>query len=330
MLLTAKIDDDPHRFRPRRGVGRRLLRALAICSMAALTIVTLSCSPAPQYKQVHLSSPGQVDTLPVAQGQRAPLRVAISSVVSPKETFKAYQELLRYLGSRLDRPVELVQRKTYAEVNDLIRDGGIDLAFVCTLAYVKGQEDFGMELLAAPQVRGEALYRAYVIVPADSPVTDFDQLRGRMFAFTDPDSNTGRLVPSYLLWQQGERAETFFRKVVYTYSHDNSIKAVADKLVDGASVDSLVYDSTLARNPLVADRTRTVYRSEPFGSPPVVVHPNLSAGLKSELRQVILTLADEPRGRALLDGLMLDRFVVPDPKSYDPVREMLRKTRSQG
>ncbi len=253
----------------------------------------------------------------------------MAGVISPKETYKTYQDFLQYLGSQLDRPVELVQRKSYAEINDLIRAGAIDLAFVCSEAYVQGQQDFGMELLVAPEVRGEALYRSYLIVPADSTVERFDQLRGKIFAFTDPDSNSGRLVPTYLLWQMGETPEGFFRKVVYTYSHDNSIKAVADKLVDGASVDSLVYDFLLARDPGVAEHTRVVWRSEPFGSPPVVVHPRLSPDLKERLRETLLGMDADPRGRAILDGLMIDRFVVPDQAAYESVREMLRNVRGQ-
>lgn len=305
-------------------------KGIALFALMALLAVAAGCAGEPQYKRVHLAASGQTQPASTERPTRAPLRVAVSGVVSPKETFKTYQELLQYLGSRLDRPVELVQRKTYAEVNDLIRAGGIDLAFVCTLAYVQGQQDFGMELLAAPQVRGEALYRAYILVPNDSPVTQFDQLRGKVFAFTDPDSNTGRLVPTYLLWQKGETVEGFFRQVVYTYSHDNSIKAVADKLVDGASVDNLVYESTLARNPELAERTRVIYRSEPYGAPPVVVHPNLAADLKELLRGLLLGMDADPRGRAILEGLVIDRFVVPNRASYEPVREMFRKVRGQG
>jgi phosphonate transport system substrate-binding protein len=293
----------------------------------ALLFLVTACSPVPQYKRVQLGVPGQTLAASATGSNRAPLRVAVAGVISPKETFKTYQDLLQYLGARLDRPVELVQRKTYAEVNDLIRAGGIDLAFVCSQAYVQGQQDFGMELLAAPMVRGEALYRSYVIVPADSSAARLEDLRGKMYAFSDPDSNSGRLVPTYLLAQMGETPESFFRKVVYTYSHDNSIKAVGDKLVDGASVDSLVYDYTVAREPELAARTRVILRSEPFGAPPVVVNPGLAPELKSRLREIILGMHEDPQGRAILDGLMIDRFVVPDQSSYEPIREMLRKVR---
>lgn len=299
----------------------------ATCALMVLLVA--ACSAGPEYKRVQLTSPGQAPSSPAGQPTRAPLRVAISGVISPKETYKTYQDLLRYIGKRLDRPVELVQRKTYAEVNDLIRAGGIDLAFVCTQAYVQGQQDFGMELIGAPVIGGEPLYRAYIVVPADSPATGLGDLKGKIFAFTDPDSNSGRLYPTHRLWLQGESPEGFFGKVAYTYSHDNSIKAVADKLVDGASVDSLVYEATVARNPSLATRVRVVERSEPFGAPPVVVHPALAADLKASLRQAILELDSDPEGQAIINSLGIERFVVPDQSIYESVREMLRHLRAQ-
>jgi ABC-type phosphate/phosphonate transport system substrate-binding protein len=44
--------------------------------------------------------------------------------------------MLDYLSAKLERPVELVQRRTYTEVNDLIAKEGVDVAFVCTSVYV--------------------------------------------------------------------------------------------------------------------------------------------------------------------------------------------------
>ncbi|MBL8102475.1 MAG: PhnD/SsuA/transferrin family substrate-binding protein [Anaerolineales bacterium] len=75
-------------------------------------------------------------------------------MISPEGTIQSYSPLLQYLEEKLDRPVELVQRRTSLEVNDLIERGEVDVAFVCTSAYVEGHDTFGMELLAAPQVNG--------------------------------------------------------------------------------------------------------------------------------------------------------------------------------
>ncbi len=87
----------------------------------------------------------------------APLRVAVAAVISPRGNVDSYTPLLNYLADKLNRPVEMVQRRTYAEVNDLLADGQVDVAFVCTSAYVAGKQDFGMQLLAA--AAGERRHR---------------------------------------------------------------------------------------------------------------------------------------------------------------------------
>ena len=186
-----------------------------------------------------------------------------------------------------------------------------------------------MELLVAPQVGGETVYYSYLIVPDDSNAQGLKNLRGKVFAFSDPLSTTGRLVPVYWLKEMGETPERFFKKTVYTYSHDNTIKAVAEKLVDGGAVDSLVYDATVARHPDYSHSVKVIQKSQPFGNPPVVVPPGLDPQLKKQLRDLFLTMHEDEKGKSILKDLLIDRFVIPDDRFYDPVREMANKVGNQ-
>ena len=127
----------------------------------------------------------------------------------------------------------------------------------------------------------------------------------------------------------GETPESFFYRTIFTYSHDNSVRAVLDKLVDGAAVDSLVYDFMIEGNPAVGAGTRIVARWGPSGISPVVVHPRLDPGLKQQLRAVLLTLHQSAEGRAVLAALGVDRFLPPDAASYDNVRRMRDHVRRQ-
>ncbi len=297
----------------------------AFQTTAIFILLFLSACGRPSYPSVNLAEPGVPQSPDNVGGTRKlPLRVAVAAVISPQATLDAYAPLLDYLASKLDRPVQLIQRGTYAEINQLIHSGGADLAFVCGGAYVEGQREFGMELIAAPEVRGETTYYSYIIVPRDSPAQSLSDLRGLTFGFTDPLSNSGYLAPIWLLREIGETPERFFSHTTFTYSHDNSIRAVADHLVDGAAVDSLVYDYTIARDPTFSRQTRVVAKAGPFGIPPVVVHPNLDLELKEQLRSVLLDMAEDPAGRAALDVLLIDRFVVVDDSAYDSIREMAR------
>lgn len=254
-----------------------------------------------------------------------PLRVSVAAVVSPRGTLESYQPLLDYLSQTLHRPVELVQRRTYAETNALIESGAVDLAFVCTSAYILGHADFGMSLLVAPKVNGSTVYHSVLIVPHDSPARKFEDLRGKVFAFTDPMSNTGRVYPSYLVEQLGESVSTFFARTFFTYNHDDAIRAVADKLADGTAVDSLVYDHALERDPSLADKTRIIHRSPPFGIPPVVVSPNLRPQTRLLLQETFLNMHTRPEGREALRSLKISSFVLVNDSAYDSARQLFQR-----
>jgi phosphonate transport system substrate-binding protein len=46
--------------------------------------------------------------------------VAVAAMISPKETFGYYRQLLDYIGVKLGREVQFIQRKTYGEINELL------------------------------------------------------------------------------------------------------------------------------------------------------------------------------------------------------------------
>ncbi len=140
-------------------------------------------------------------------------------------TSALYQQLATYFGAKLGRPVELVQGKTYAEINDLLKSGEVTVAIVCTNPYLQGRDDFGMELIAAPQVDGDVVYYSLLIVNRNSTAASLGDHRGTSFAFSDPLSNSGRLAPIYQLALRGRNPESFFSQTIFTYSHDSSIRA---------------------------------------------------------------------------------------------------------
>lgn len=262
--------------------------------------------------------------LPTPEGYEAvPLRVAVAAVISPKGTVESYSPFLSYLKEKLNRPIELVQRRTYLEVNDLIEHGEVDIAFVCTSAYIQGHDLFGMELLVAPQVGGKTTYNSYLIVPTSSNAQSMNDLHGKVFAFTDPISLSGRVYPTYLLRQLGFTPEEFFSRTIYTYSHDEAIRAVASGVADGAAVDSLVYDYAVARDPLLSEKVKIIHRSPDFGIPPVVVSPFTRPQVKAEVQSLLLKMADDPAAHGALVSIGVERFVLIDNSAYDSVRALV-------
>ena len=255
-----------------------------------------------------------------------PLRIAVAAILSPDGTVESYAGLARYVGEQLGRPAEIVQRRTYAEVNALIAANEVDIAFVCTSAYVAGHDRSIMDLLVIPEIGGETVYRSAIIVPVSSSATSLEDLRGSAFAFTDPMSFTGRVYPTYALLQLGETPEGFFSETIFTYGHDRAIEAVAARVVDGAAVDELVLNYMLQRDPKLEERIRVVGVSPDFGIPPVVVPSGTPASVRLAFEQLLMKLGDDPAGLRILGDLGVDRFVRGTDEDYDGVRTMVRET----
>jgi phosphonate transport system substrate-binding protein len=166
-----------------------------------------------------------------------------------------------------------------------------------------------MRLLAVPTYQGEPLYRSYVIVPAsDTTTRSIADLGGRIYAFSDPDSNSGWLVPNAQLHELGKTPAGFFRKTFFTWAHRRVVDAVASGVAQGGSVDGYVWDTLQLRHPELTARTRVAARSPLFGFPPLVTRKGLPDPEFQKLQDVLVAMASTDAGRPLLAQLNLDGF----------------------
>ena len=105
-----------------------------------------------------------------AAGGEGACGIAVGGMITPKEGMAYYRDFLRYVQDKIGTKVEYVDREGYAEINEMLKDGQLEAAFVCSGPYVDGHAQFGLELLAAPQAYGATVYYSYIIVPKESPV----------------------------------------------------------------------------------------------------------------------------------------------------------------
>lgn len=262
-----------------------------------------------------------------AHAEPEPLRVGITAVLIEQD-INLNQQVAEYIGKRLNVPVDVVYRRSYSEINEMLGRAEIDMAFVCGYAYIAGRDEFGLELLASPTLNGKPLYRSYLIVPSVSEDKDLPDLRGKRYAFTDPLSNSGYLVPVFWLSQKGEDPETFFKKHIFTRAHYNSIEAVAMRIVDGASVDSYIWEHAKKTDPELVSRTRVIKESGLLPFPPVVARRGLDEKIKVRVREVLLSMNKDPDGKEILREMGLDGFVAVRDEFYSPIREMRNRVRA--
>lgn len=252
------------------------------------------------------------------------LNVAVSAIISPRETFIYYEELFNYISKKLNYKIEFKQRKTYKEVDQMLAQNEVDLAFICSGAYVLDKKSCNLELLAVPVCYGRPFYQSYIIVPKTSTITSFLGLRGKTFAYTDPLSNSGKLYADKRVKELGYKNNEFFGSTVYSSAHDISMQLISKGVINGACVDGLIYEYMAEHHPETVTQIKIIEKSEYFGIPPVVVPANLKKETKEKLFKILTTLHEDPEGKKILDKLSIDKFIEGKDSDYNHIQEMIR------
>ena len=256
-----------------------------------------------------------------AIAQDTPIRFGLTAVVVT-ENLRFLDQWTEYLESKTGREVELVMRRSYREVMDLLDSGAIDFAWICGFPYVQKRGPESFRLLSVPIYRGQPRYHSYIIVPRDSPYRQFSDLKGKIFAFSDPDSNSGYLYPLSLLATKHEKPGTYFRQTFFTFNHAETVQAVAEYYADGGAVDSYIWEYLAGFRPDLTEKTRIIKRSPSFGFPPVVSRLGLDAKTVKSMKSALENMSSDIAGKALLSQLKLDGFGDYPDSLFNEIRAM--------
>ncbi len=266
------------------------------------------------------------------------LRIGLTAVIlADQAAFLA--RWAEYLSQRFGAAVSFASRDQYQAVHDLLNNGEIDAAWTCGYPFVRFQAQ--LQLVAVPLYRGQPLYQSYLIRPlADASnaaqlaarqalVRGWVDMAGKVFAYSDPLSNSGWLVA------QGEFAaagigQRDLKRAFFAHGHRNVAEAVASRLADAGSIDGYVWETMRQQGMPGALQTEVIWKSRLHGFPPLVARVGADTGKLERLRQSLLGMPRDDAGRALLKSLNLDGFIAGNPGIFDSIRALARSVPASG
>ncbi len=267
------------------------------------------------------ASIGPLMTSATAQSPR--LRIGLTAVIlADQAAFLARWS--DYLSLRLGSRVEFVVRDSYQAILDLLFAGQLDAAWICGYPYVRYQAQ--MRLLAVPLYQGQPNYRAYLIrtrlaAGEQSVIREWSDLRGKVFAYSDPLSNSGWLVA------QGQFAASgisprHLKRAFFAHGHRNVAEAVAARLAAAGSIDGYVWETMRQQGMAAAAQTEVIWKSPAHGFPPLVAPAGIGHLQTTSLQRTLLAMDQDEAGRALLKSLNLDGFIAGSPQLFDSIRQL--------
>ncbi|HHX73923.1 MAG TPA: phosphate/phosphite/phosphonate ABC transporter substrate-binding protein [Firmicutes bacterium] len=278
------------------------------------------------YKQhtlpyISLQSPA-VNNTPYTEDSRETVRIASVGSASARCTIAYYDSFLSYLEKQAGIRTELVLRKSYREIIDLLLSGQVEFAFISSSLYVTDTAGDKLELLLIPQPACDITYTSCIFVHHDSKLNTLAELRGKTFAFTDPDSALGCLYPTYLLKLYGESPESYFSSYHYVYSVDYAVRCVASQLVEAAAADSLHLQYLLCNDRELKDKIKIIHTSGYLPLDPLVAGDSLAPEVKEKVISLLLAMHEDVEGMEILAQLGFSRFTTARPEDYDIITKM--------
>jgi len=201
-----------------------------------------------------------------------------------------YKLLAAYLTKAVGVPVNVVPTAGYGPVVEAMRAGKVDVATVGPLTYLIAAQKGGVEpLVIRGRANGPATYQSCIFVRNDSPIRTLEDLiRDRAkytFAFVDPASTSGHIIPRAFLESQGVDVEKDFRKMFFSSSHPTSLYTVIGGKVDAAAAMPAMIHTMEGNGKIKPGQVRILWESSEIPASPVVVRIALPADLKNKLRQ---------------------------------------------
>jgi phosphonate transport system substrate-binding protein len=234
-------------------------------------------------------------------------RYGVQAVETQAAALTRYKGFGEYVKKKLGIELELFLSAEYAGVIQAIGAKQLEVMDMGAAGYAGAwlETNGGVEPLVVPTNNdGTIGYYAVAFVRADSPYKNFNDLKGKVWAWVEPNSSSGYIFPLVGFRKMGIEPEKFFGKVVFSGGHEQSIIGVLDKAYDGAITWTNDVEKhtrgglhmMFSRGVLKKEDIRIIWVSDLIPNPVIAIRSDLPKEMKAELKAMFLGMhKDDPK-----------------------------------
>ena len=251
---------------------------------------------------------------------------SLLSTEAANEVIRRWEPVLKQLEQDLGVKVKHVSASDYRGSIEALKFKKAEIGHLGPKAYVEASNNnyANVEpIVQVQQANGSLGYRSCLIVHSDSDIISPEDIGGKTFAFNDPNSTSGYLVPSaFFLMEMGIDPKTYFSKLTFSGSHEASIIAVANKKVDVASTNLPDLQQLVREGKVPRAALRVIWVSKLIPLDPVVIRKDLPASLRAAIQESLATMKARSPQTFAEGGAFLGGFAKADDSKYQIIRDL--------
>lgn len=254
------------------------------------------------------------------------LTIGISSGENETDAIARNQPYADYLSRELGVPVKMIRGTDYAAVIEAMRAGHVQIASVGPAAYALARKIMGEEIAPVAVTldnEGNLGYYSVIAVRADSPYQSLADIKGKSFAFADPNSTSGYAVPSYYLSTElNTSADEYFSEVAFSGGHEQSVMALVNGTFEAVATHWRNEESgniqTMEKKGLIQPgATRIIWTSPVIPNTPVMINTTLPQELQDEFKAALMAFPEkDPEGFATYSNGTSSGYVEAKHEDY--------------
>jgi phosphonate transport system substrate-binding protein len=259
-----------------------------------------------------------------AEGEKDAFTIGVIPVQTEGAMDTAMKKLQDVLSKELDREVAIEVYPDYNGVVEAMNYDQIDMAYLGPLTYVIAEANSNAKAIITQLIDGKPYYHSYIITHKDNPWNTIDELLADSkevdFAFGDPNSTSGSLIPSIELQDRGvykSEDDNEFASVRFTGSHDATALAIQNKQVDAGAIDSAIYDQLVESGKVDGDQFKTIWESEELFQYPWAVLESTDDATVKKLQETFLAIEDPE----ILDAFGASGFTEASNEDYESIKQ---------
>jgi phosphonate transport system substrate-binding protein len=251
---------------------------------------------------------------------------ALLATENAAEITRRWGPILAQLEKDLGIKVKAATATDYRGTIEALKFKKAEIGHLGPKSYVEASNNnyANVEPIAQLQLANGSLgYRSCLIVHSDSDIFSPEDMTGKTFAFNDPNSTSGYLVPSaFFMMEMGVDPKKHFSKVTFSGSHEASILAVAAKKVEIASTNLPDLQQLTRENKVPRGALRVIWVSKIIPNDPIVVRKDLPPSFKSAVQESLTTMRARNTEAFKEIGAWLGGFVPADDGKYQVIRDL--------
>lgn len=251
------------------------------------------------------------------------LRLGLVPFLSRETIAPAHEKLAAYLSRVLQVPVELIVADNYGDAVERMARGEFDLVVLSPLSYVEATRRMKLNCLVQTIADGSDSASGYIFVRDDSPRRTLEDLKGASFAFVDPMSTSGSLLPKRLLRDHGFELENDLGHTEYLGDHEAVLLAVFEGRMEAGATYQGAFGALRKSRGVDPLSFRVVAKTARTPRDIFCARAEVPHEVTELVTAALLDLSGRDRaGREILGPLSLNGFIRADPARYELIRSV--------